>query len=208
MTIQESMETRKKGLTDYVNAVKAVEAGLRYDIHCAFRGVRAGDVPDYSTIEANGDLQDRIKDVIDANYSFDNEIHPLHGVVNTERLERNFFGNALMRGVLFPHHDMVKAAVGEPDFMDNYGAMSLQSQQQLQSRLMSVAATDVVQESTLPNLKRYLKENYQGINEAVVDGVANKTQFLKPMTLDMLRLLGGEVTITQIEDGLLGRERR
>jgi hypothetical protein len=208
MTVQESMEDKKKGLKSYMYQVEAVEAGLRYDIACAFTGVRHGEVPDYSRIPEDRALQERIKEAIDANYSFDNEIHPLHGVVDTDRLDRNFFNDALMRGLLFPHQPMVRAAVSEEDFMDQYGAMEKQSQQQLQSRLMGSAAADVVEQSALPDLKQYLKDSYEGINEPVVDGIENKLQFLQPMTLDMLRLLGGEVTPRQIEDALLGRERQ
>lgn len=206
MTVQESMENKKLELTNYVNNVKAVEAGLRYDIHCAFRGVPAGEVPDYSTIPGNHALQERIQEAIEANYSLDNDIHPLHGTVNTERLERNFFNNALVRGLLFPHENMVKAAVAGPDFMDHYEAYSVQSQKQLQGRLMGLAAGDVVQASGLPDLKQHLKDSYAGINEALVDSVSDKTMFIKPMTLDMLRILGGEVTHTQIEKALLGQE--
>lgn len=207
MTVKQAMEDKKQDLINYMNAVRAIEAGVRYDIHCAFHGVSAGQLPDYRDLESNHALQDRVKDALDANYSIENEIHPLHGVLNTERLERNFFNQALLSNLLFPSRNKIKAAVGESDFMDKYGELSQQSQRQLQQRLVGTIADGVVESKPLSELKHYLKDRYTGIDETVVDSVVKKEQMIAPMTLDMFKLLRlGDITHRQIEDALMGKQ--
>ena len=204
--VEAYIQEKAQGLRNYMNSIRAVEAGLELAIHRAVRRrtnpqhVR-GQLPDYSAIAGNDELKEDISDAIDEAYSMDNELHPLYGVVNQERLERNFYNQVLLEDILFPHRNTVKNRVGENNFMDILYGERAKSQQRLQQRLIAGAAGATVAEHDLEPLKEYLTATYGALG-AELDAVAEKERLTRAIAMDYMRLLGANIGADQIREAL------
>ena len=208
--VQNSVDTKVTDLTNYVNAVKVAEADLLTRIHTLVDGATPttpGVLPDYSRIEAPGavTLRTDIMSAIDDAYSPANPLHPMHSVVDATAMGQNFYNEALLRNVLFPHGDQLKTEVGKPDLVDKIQAMAGKSQEQLHQRLAGPAGADIVANNNLADLQTYLKAHYAGI-DTEIDAVTDKTQFNSAYAMDILRQRSFQITPESIKKAILGRD--
>ncbi|PIN76482.1 hypothetical protein COV17_02280 [Candidatus Woesearchaeota archaeon CG10_big_fil_rev_8_21_14_0_10_36_11] len=165
-----------------------------------------GEIPDYSQVPGNGGLQDSLKTIVDEAYSADNDLHPLHDVINQDAAGRNFYTNSLLRNLLFPHADAVKSSVGEAELTQKLTGYAQHSQGELAKRLLGMAASDIVANHELDALRQHLKSTYAGIKEQVID-TAEKDRLVSAYHLDLLRATGyADITFKKIEDAILGRQ--
>ncbi|MBT4935616.1 hypothetical protein HOL21_02540 [Candidatus Woesearchaeota archaeon] len=207
--VRHVVEERARDFTNYMNTIKAVEAGLLFHMHQKVQEDTAdnpGELPDYSQISGNDALQASLKGIVDNTYSADNELSPFNGVINQDAAGRNFYTNSLLTNLLFPHIGAVKSAIGEDGLVQKIGGYAQKTQNELAQRLLGIAASDIVAEHDLVSLQEHLKDTYAGINPTIVDS-AEKDRLVPAIGLDLLRVTGyDDVTHKRIEDAILGRQ--
>lgn len=211
--VKDYMNEKVTGLKNYMNSVRAVEAGLEVKIYEAVKAKtrpRPGELPDYSKIATNAELQADISTAMDKAYSFDNPLNPLHDVINQQNLGRNFYNQCLLEGLLFPHKNAVKAKLTDDKFMDVLYANRDHSQKALQQQLLGTAANETVAEHSLDQLKQHLTATYGNSFQTELNAVNEKDKLLRAIALDYMKLLGADVNAEQIKEAILnpsGRQR-
>ncbi len=206
--VQNSVETKVEDLRNYINAVKVVEADLLTKIHSLVDGATPtvpGQLPDYSRIEdpASSALRTSIVSAIDDAYSPTNPLHPMHHVIDATAMGHNFYNEALLKNLLFPHGDQLKTEVGKPDLVDKLQGAASKSQEQLHQRLAASAGSDVVANHNLADLQTYLKAHYAGIDPEI-NAVTDKTDFNSAYAMDILRQRNFQITPDSIKQAIKG----
>lgn len=190
MAIQDLINQNTTEVTNYRNAIAAIEAGLRFKIHeqvmIASAGTAPvpGQLPNYKVIATDPALKGRIETLVNEAYSVDNTFHPFKGVVNSTALAGNYFNEAMFNSLLFGHKSAIIEAVRTatsdgPDFMTTYNQLSMGSEQHLVQMLLGMAGSRIASESNLADLQGFIKTNHAGVNPNLVDTIAEPMGFAR-----------------------------
>ena len=202
--VEEYMQEKITGLKNQMIGVKAVEAGLETAIHRAVirrTNPQEGEMPDYSQIPENEDLQNDISRAVDRAYSLNNRLHPCHDGVNNQILRRNFYNQALIQDLLFPHKDLIKRKIKDENFIDIlYGARK-QSQENLHQELIGKAANATITQFELDPLKQHLTGRYGAIGQEL-EAVDDKERLIRAIAMDYMKYLGANVGVDQISEAI------
>jgi hypothetical protein len=211
MPVPNDVQTKVNEARNYSNALGAVESGLEVAIYNAVKtatpGLQPGQLPDYGQIVTNAGLQATLRTVIADNYSFDNPINPLYGVINTTNMRRNATNQAMLENLLFPHKRTVEGNIADPRFMDILRTARAQGQQSVvQQKVIGPAAGDVIARNPLNDLKAYLIAGYNDPRNNIISNalapVAQKEALLKAYGLDIFKKMGANISDQDILDAI------
>ena len=208
------------GVRNYLNALSAIDSGLRFQIHQAMVAgplvapipapwpLPPGQLPDYTNVPPS--MVAPLEGLVDAAYNPANRLHPFHGVMNAAAVGHNHFNEGLLRDIVLGYAREAKTAIrsGIRDhnatWPDAIAALGDRARQDLSQRLWQVAGEHAVTATpdTLPVLTAYLNTTYPGINATVMGLVTDKAQLAGAFALDVAAKMGARITANQIEDAI------
>ena len=97
-----------------------MDSQLDYEIAKILK--KKGDaIPNYDYINEDSKVYDaelakKVLDKIDEVYGLESELHPLKGVIDKAKIDKNYFNKRLVEGLYFKHKDTIKKMVGKKGF--------------------------------------------------------------------------------------------